>query len=46
MKKKWIIGLVCATLSVQTLMAETLERLPGYVQAEKFMVSTGKSVLV
>ena len=36
MKKKWIIGLVCATLSVQTLMAETLERLPGYVQAEKF----------
>lgn len=36
MKKKWIIGLVCATLSVQTLMAETPERLPGYVQAEKF----------
>ena len=36
MKKTWIIGLVCATLSVQTLMAETPERLPGYVQAEKF----------
>lgn len=36
MKKTWIIGLVYATLSVQTLMAETPERLSGYVQAEKF----------
>ena len=36
MKKTWILGVVCATLSVQTLMAEVPERLPGYIQAEKF----------
>ena len=45
MKKKWFIGSVCLFLAAQSWVGGAQERLPGYVQAEKFTLEKVEKML-